>query len=285
MDDAAIKKAIELFGNARLKHTFLGGDVPPELHPQTVAEGYAIQEGVVDYLLANGFGSRDEIGIKIGLTSKENREIWGGEAHLGANHPTMNFIWKMYHEHADLKWEDYHQLFVECEFGVRMGRDCPASDAPYTQESIAEYVDVCMAGIELVDPCVDYRQTPAPMIPLALADNAANSGGVFGKGTTEWRDLDIPNIKGTMVIDGEEMETGPVFAARWPSLQHAVVGCQPFGRAGQPDPRGPVPHSRLGDRDLSFAARLNGRHDFRTSWSGELLDHLSRQEPRRKGGR
>ena len=209
MDDAAIKKAIELFGNARLKHTFLGGDVPPELHPQTVAEGYAIQEGVVDYLIANGFGTRDEIGIKIGLTSKENREIWGGEAHLGANHPTMNFIWKMYHEHADLKWDDYHQLFVECEFGVRMGRDCPASDAPYTQESIAEYIDVCMAGIELVDPSVDYRQTPAPMIPLALADNAANSGGVFGKGTTEWRDLDIPNIKGTMVIDGEEMETGP----------------------------------------------------------------------------
>ena len=41
----------------------------------------------------------------------------------------------------------------------------------------------------------------------------------------------------------------------------------------------------LGDRDLSLAARLNGRHDVRTSWSGELLDHLSRQEPRRKGGR
>ena len=209
MDDAAIKKAIELFGNARLQHTFLGVDVPPELHPQTVAEGYAIQEGVVEHLLANGFGSRDEIGIKIGLTSKENREIWGGEAHLGANHPTMNFIWKMYHEHADLKWEDYHQLFVECEFGVRMARDCPASDAPYTKESIADYVDACMAGIELVDPSVDYRQTPAPGIPLALADNAANSGGVFGKGTTEWRDLDIPNIMGKMEIDGEEMETGP----------------------------------------------------------------------------
>ena len=58
MDDTAIKNAIELFGNARLKHTFLGGDVPPELHPQIVAEGYAIQEGVIDYLLANGFGSR-----------------------------------------------------------------------------------------------------------------------------------------------------------------------------------------------------------------------------------
>ena len=208
MDDAAIKKAIELFGNARLKHTFLAGNVPPELHPQTAAEGYAIQEGVVEHLLANGFGSRDEIGIKIGLTSKENRALWG-EEFLGVDHPTMNFVWKMYHEHADLKWEDYYQLLVECEFGVRMARDCPASDAPYTKESIADYVDACMAGIELVDPSVDYRQTPAPMIPLVLADNAANSGAVFGKGTTEWRDLDIPNIMGKMEIDGEEMETGP----------------------------------------------------------------------------
>ena len=228
MDDAAIRRAIELFGNARLNHTYLGEELDPELHPGTLEDSYKIQDGVVAFMRERGAAVGNEIGVKIGLVTAENREVWGGEDGIGIPHPTTSIIYNVYHDHVDLHAKDFRDLYVECEVAVRMAQQCPASDAPYTKDSIGDYVGEVMAGIEVVDWSIGYRSLGHHMGLVINADNAANSGGVFGKGTADWRDLDLSKLFGRMDFDGREIASG--IAA---DLDGPCVGSTP-GSGGHP---------------------------------------------------
>lgn len=228
MDDAAIQRATEYFGNARLNHTFLGESLDPELHPVTLEDSYKIQDGVVALLRERGVAVGNETGVKIGLVTAENREVWGGEDGIGIPHPTTSIIYNVYHEHVDLHAKDFRDLYVECEVAVRMSKECPASDAPYTKDSVGDYVGEVMAGIEIVDWSIEYRALGHHMGLVINADNAANSGGVFGKGTAAWRDLDLASLHGRMEFDGREIAAG--IAA---DLDGPCVGSAP-GSMGHP---------------------------------------------------
>jgi 2-keto-4-pentenoate hydratase len=228
MDDAAIRRAIELFGNARLNHTYLGESLDPELHPEKLEDSYKIQDGVVAYMRERGAAVGNETGIKIGLVTAENREVWGGEDGIGIPHPTTSIIYNVYHDHVDLHAKDFRDLYVECEVAVRMKQQCPASDAPYSKESIGDYVGEVMAGIEVVDWSIGYRSLGHHMGLVINVDNAANSGGVFGVGTADWRDLDLSKLHGRMDFNGREIASG--IAA---DLDGPCVGSAP-GSEGHP---------------------------------------------------
>lgn len=203
---------------------------PPALTPQTIAEGYALQDGVHDELEVAGFGAR--VGHKIGCTTPVM------QAFLGIDHPCAGavFATTVFERSAELPLADYHRIGVECEVAARLAADLPAQGGGHTRDSVADAVDALMAGIELVDDrYVDY---PGLSAPTLIADDFFNAGVVLGPEVAAWRDLDLEALEGVMTIDGAEVGRGrgadilehPLNALAW-LANHQVARGMPL-RAG-----------------------------------------------------
>ena len=102
----------------------------PEIAPQDEAEGYRIQHAVHDLLLPY-FGAM--VGYKIGCTSAVMQQ------YLDIPHPCGGGVFaKGVHDSgASLRAGDFVRVGVECEIAVRLARDLPASEAPFTAEWVA----------------------------------------------------------------------------------------------------------------------------------------------------
>jgi 2-oxo-3-hexenedioate decarboxylase/2-keto-4-pentenoate hydratase len=107
---------------------------------------------------------------------------------------------------ARLARADYLRVGVECEIVVRLGRDLPASGAPYTRRSVAPAVDACLAGMEIVDDrYVDYRSLDTPTL---IADDFFGAGCVLGAPVADWSALDLTGLVGVTRINGLEVGRG-----------------------------------------------------------------------------
>ena len=101
---------------------------------------------------------------------------------------------------------DFLDLAVETEIAVRLAKDLPAQDAPYTRESVAEAVGACMAATEIVDlRKIDYKLMT---IELLIADGSMNRGCVLGPPVEDWRGLDLGALPGRMKINGKVVGEG-----------------------------------------------------------------------------
>lgn len=101
---------------------------------------------------------------------------------------------------------------------------------PYTRESAADAVSALMGAIELVDDRYEnYAALPAPVL---IGDDFFNAGVVLGPEQTDWRDLDLPGMRGTLWIDGTERASGlgadilgdPLEALAWLANHRASIG-------------------------------------------------------------
>ena len=55
----------------------------------------------------------------------------------------------VYDSPATVDSSGYGGIGIECEVAVKLGADLPASGAPYTRDSIAEYIEWLAAAFEL----------------------------------------------------------------------------------------------------------------------------------------
>ena len=87
-----------------------------------------------------------------------------------------------------------------------------------------------MGAIELVDDRYeDYSVLSAPVL---IGDDFFNAGVVLGAEQTDWRDLDLKAVRGTLWIDGEERASGlgadilgdPLEALAWLANHRAGMG-------------------------------------------------------------
>ena len=107
---------------------------------------------------------------------------------------------------ARVRHADYLHVGVECEIAVRLGRDLPAAGAPYTRAAVAEAVEACMAGMEIVDDrYVDYKSMDTPTL---IADDFFDAGCVLGAPLTDWRSMDLAALTGVTLINGVEVGRG-----------------------------------------------------------------------------
>ena len=216
-----IRQSSEYFIRARHDHKLIR-DLPDELVPRTEDEGYAVHDAVLTWHKEN---ENDEVGgYKAGMVSYRNREIMGGTEAVGFDNPVLAGIRKstIYRDQAIMKQTEYcappEKLSepiaiavgprVESEFAVRIGEDMPAAGVPYTQDSVREFVAECMAGIELVDPRMEYFDYGTPNGALMIADYGGNWGAVFGQGRTDWHNLDLAALRTKISADGREIDTG-----------------------------------------------------------------------------
>jgi 2-keto-4-pentenoate hydratase len=170
----------------------------PDLGPDTpgdVAAGYALQ-----FRLAQALGAVPPAGFKIGATAK------GMQAYLGVTHPCAGFCPAegLHERQGQFRLADYRQAGVECEIGVRLGRDL--SHGVHSREAVADAVEHVFAAIEVVDQRhEDFLALGAPGL---IADQMFHAGGVVGAPASGWPGLDLPATRGRLLVDGEERGQG-----------------------------------------------------------------------------
>ena len=169
--------------------------------PGSMDDAYRIQDEVHRLFEVEG-GLGPLGGHKIALTSRAVQEL------CGVKRPAYGAVFAsvIQHSSAVLKAADFMHLGLEFELAVAIGRDVPASGAPYDRATIARYVEACMPAFELIeDRHADYGDLDAESI---LTDRCWCAGVVLGAPVTDWRQVDLATAPVELLWNGEVVDRG-----------------------------------------------------------------------------
>ena len=158
--------------------------LPPELRPQTRAEGYAIQACLERY------SERPRAGWKIAGTNV------AGQRHIGVDGPLAGrLLAERVHEArageaVALSLSDNRMRVAEPEFAFRFGRAVPPRAEPYSVDEVMAAVSDLHLAIELPDSrFADFARAGGPAL---IADNACARDLVVGAPvSTSWTEVDL----------------------------------------------------------------------------------------------
>ena len=175
--------------------------LPAALFPKTLAESYAIQLEL-HCMLSGLWGPL--AGYKLAYTTPVMQE------RAGLNHPVLGGVFRktLLRSPVVLNFTEYVNLGIELEIGVTLGKDLPASGAPYTRDQVADAVAEVATAFELVDMRTPDDLTTEERTLMSVAVNILNSGVVLGDPVTDWQDRDLVDCKGVMSINGEQVGEG-----------------------------------------------------------------------------
>ena len=255
MTSDARTEAAVLLADARLARRRLDG-LPAACRPRDQAEAYATQAALHVSLGARGLGPL--AGHKIGCTTPVMQRFLA----IGSPCAGGIFAATIHEGAADLRFDDFLHVGVECEIAVRLGADLPAAAAPFARDRVAAAVDACMAAIEIVDDrWVDYRRVDTPSL---IADDFFNAACVLGPPVAGWRTLDLTQVVGVTRINGAEVGRGrgadvmghPLAALAW--LADSLAARDQALSAGDVVLTGSVVETRWVTRGDSVAVSLSG---------------------------
>jgi 2-keto-4-pentenoate hydratase len=193
-----ILAAAQVVATARRNHQPLRA-LPADMAPADEATGYRIQRAVHDLLLPQAGAL---VGYKIGCTSAVMQQ------YLGIPHPCGGGVFaKGVHDSGvSLRYRDFVRVGVECEIVVRLGRDLPPSQAPFTADAVANAIEAYHPAIEIVDDrYVDWQTLGAPTL---VADDFFAAGCVLGKPVARPAAPDLSGLVGRAIVNGSEVARG-----------------------------------------------------------------------------
>lgn len=169
--------------------------------PRTIEEAYAVQSSFLNILM----GSRGALGgYKVGATNPTMRESSGASGPRSAG----MFARDIHDSPATFDSANYGTFCIECEVGVRLASDLPASGAPYTRKSVSEAVESLAIAFELIDRRDSASGSGDFARDIKAIATVSNAGAVLGTPVTDWRGIDMEASRGTMVINGELVSEG-----------------------------------------------------------------------------
>lgn len=164
------------------------------------AAGYDIQTRLAAWLAGRGQGAH--AGYKIGATAKGMQALLGVSGPVYGNILSSNVL----RPAASYPCNPDCKPGVECEITFRLGDDLAPSSSPFTRDVIAACIDAVMPAIEIVENRYgDFRDCS---IALLTADDFFHKACVLGEPVPNWRDIDLPNVFGRTLVNGELVETG-----------------------------------------------------------------------------
>jgi 2-keto-4-pentenoate hydratase len=178
MDPAKASQAAEILWSA-WRHGRRLEALPAACRPQSVAEGYAIQDA-----LASNHGG-EVIGWKIAATSSE------GQRHIGVSEPLGGRLFARFchGDGARLPAGGLHMRVAEAEFCFRLVQDLPPRPNSYATEEVMAAVGALLLAIEVPDSRYeDYARIGAPQL---AADDSCACFFVLGPEATGWRTVDL----------------------------------------------------------------------------------------------
>jgi 2-keto-4-pentenoate hydratase len=159
------------------------------LAPADTEAGYKLQHEV-----ARRLGADPPAGFKIGATTRQMQD------YLGLPGPAAGFVAAegLRPTAATLRFADFLNPGVECEVGLRLGRDLPAGPCTRTQAEAA--VAEVFPAIEVVER--RYDDLAALGTPTLIADQVFHAAGALGAPAADWRARDLGAARGRMWVDG-----------------------------------------------------------------------------------
>jgi 2-oxo-3-hexenedioate decarboxylase/2-keto-4-pentenoate hydratase len=172
-----------------------------DLLPESVDEAYQIQ-GAYQGGLAAEYGA--VAGYKIAYTTAALQQA------SGISEPVAGVILanNVRRSPAVLDSAHFLQPGIECEVGARLGKDLPASGAPYDRDGVSEAVDAVMTSFEVIDNRRTQGQDTQTQLLTTIASNILNAGVVLGEPVTDWRGIHLAGSRGFMTINGELVGEG-----------------------------------------------------------------------------
>jgi 2-keto-4-pentenoate hydratase len=172
-----------------------------DLLPETINEAYEVQD-VYQGALTKDYG--EVAGYKIAYTTTALQQSSGISEPVAGVILTNN----VRHSPAVLNAADFLQPGIECEVGVRLGRDLPASGAPYDRDGVSEAVEAVMTAFEVIDNRRTQGQDTQTQLLTTISSNILNAGVVLGEAVTGWRGIHLAGCRGYMEINGELVGEG-----------------------------------------------------------------------------
>jgi 2-keto-4-pentenoate hydratase len=170
--------------------------------PTTIEDAYKVQDVFLG-ILGQGKGALG--GYKIAYTSDEIRRL------TGISSPCAGGIFAatVQDSPATVRGADYVRPAIECEVAARIGTEVPASQAPYSRASIADYIEFLAVAFEIIDLRGAAAGTGTDAAAIAgICTNISNAGAVLGPAVREWRRIDLAASPGVMIINGAEVGKG-----------------------------------------------------------------------------
>ncbi len=195
MTPSAVRAAVAALTEARRSRTALAG-LPEACRPQTLDDGYAIQEAFVA-----GFG-QPVAGWKVGCTALATQRLFGIEEPFYG--PVLAPV--VFASPAELPAADFPLRGIECEFAFRLAADFEPRERPYEPHEAAERVSAPIPAIEVVSPRLDHPIKYGA--PSAIADCGVNGALVLGAARLDWQSLDLATHEVRLEIDGAPKAAG-----------------------------------------------------------------------------
>ena len=186
-----------------------------------VTDSYRIQEHVISSFLAAG---RKVKGYKIGLTSKAMQEMIGSTEPDFASMVDSMFI----DEESELAMSDWTAPMIGIELAFVMKEKLSGPGVNVAE--VIRATDFVLPSIEIVD----FRVAIAPGMDVrdTIADLAAVGGVVLGGNPIALNDIDVRDVQGSLIINGEEREQGSASAVLGNPLTAVVWLVNKLGEFG-----------------------------------------------------
>ena len=195
--------------------------------PPTIEAAYAVQSACLNLLAA----TKGPVGgFKIASTNPATRQ------RTGVSGPCASGIFarQIYSAPATFNHADYNQFCIECEVGVRLASDLPASGAPYTRSSVGNAIESLSTAFELIDRRESASGSSAFAPDIKSISTLSNAGAVLGVPMRDWHGIDLAACRGTMSINGELVSEGlgsnvmghPLEALAWLANLKAAQGSE-----------------------------------------------------------
>ncbi len=191
--------ASELLAQARINHKRLT-ELPAAVRPATPGEAYAVQDSLIDHLIAHYGGS--VIGYKVACTNVTAQRQLNVDAPFSGRLLSAFF----FESPARVDASKFFMRVVEAEFAFEMARDLPPAATPRSRQEIAAAVKGVLPGIEIVDSRFDDWTTIGA--PSLIADNACNAAWVKGSLATDWQKIDLAAQAVRLTVNGKLLREG-----------------------------------------------------------------------------
>jgi 2-keto-4-pentenoate hydratase len=192
--------------------------LPSDQQPSDMGGAYAIQSELDRFA-----GSR--LGWKLAATGA------GGRAALGVEQPLAGPLYELFAlaPGAELEFGAIRMKTVEAEFGLILGADLPADQAPFDRAAVLSALRAFVPAIEI--PNTRYRDHRSAGATLLTADAALAGFFVLGEPLADFEPEALPQhlltlttAAGTAEGTGAKVLGDPVEAVRWLANELASHG-------------------------------------------------------------
>ena len=178
-------------------------NIPDEVRPDGLADGYAAQSELVESIIACDGGSL--IGYKVACTNAHAQEL------LSVDFPVFGRLLSSscWQSGRTLKAGSFPMLALEPEFAFVIARDVPdtgPSRAAWSRDSIVPFVGDMMPAIELVGH--GFEHWDVYDAPSLVADNAVHQGWVHGPANSGWREINLADCRVRLWVDDVVQRVG-----------------------------------------------------------------------------